>query len=181
MSKAPCPFPGCGKPVRNNGLCVGHNRQRKAKRILTPLRFKRPKNTPPVIRTVEAECPVASLEGPCLLYVGGKPRGYGILSDGERTVPVHRYAYEKEHGPISPNLVVDHQCRVRACCNPKHLRVVTRKVNAIENSISFAAVNHAKTHCPAGHPYDESNTKRSKEGYRSCKRCVRIRRSKGAK
>jgi hypothetical protein len=30
----------------------------------------------------------------------------------------------------------------------------------------------AKTHCPKGHPYDETNTVISKEGYRRCRECL---------
>jgi hypothetical protein len=35
----------------------------------------------------------------------------------------------------------------------------------------------AKTHCPAGHPYDEENTARTKAGGRYCRTCVRERSS----
>jgi hypothetical protein len=35
--------------------------------------------------------------------------------------------------------------------------------------------NSGKTYCPEGHDYDEENTYRDKNGYRSCKTCSRAR------
>lgn len=39
------------------------------------------------------------------------------------------------------------------------------------------AHNRAKTHCPAGHPYDVANTYKTSAGSRSCRECARIRAS----
>lgn len=33
----------------------------------------------------------------------------------------------------------------------------------------------SRTHCPAGHPYDEENTYRRADGSRKCRACHRIR------
>ena len=41
----------------------------------------------------------------------------------------HRIAYEEWVGPIPDGMEIDHVCRNRACCNPKHLRLATRKQN----------------------------------------------------
>jgi len=52
-------------------------------------------------------------------------KGYGRA--GNRNA--HRVAWEVVHGPASRALHVDHLCRNRACCNPKHLQLVTCKEN----------------------------------------------------
>jgi len=54
---------------------------------------------------------------------------------------------------IPDGLLVDHKCRNRACCNPGHLRFVTRAQNTIENSLSGSALNKGKTHCVRGHEF----------------------------
>lgn len=36
----------------------------------------------------------------------------------------------------------------------------------------------AKTHCPKGHPYDETNTYRNKFGWRRCRICAEVSRNK---
>ena len=90
-----------------------------------------------------------------------------------RTVLVHRYSYELFVGPIPRSLVIDHMCRVRHCVNPDHLRIVTRRINNLQNTVSHVALNPDKTHCPVGHLYDEENTYVSKRGYRQCRACHR--------
>ena len=77
----------------------------------------------------------------------------------------HRIAWELLRGPIPEGLVIDHQCRNRACCNPEHLRVVTPRINSIENSLSPTALNAAKELCKRGHeleddPYPDHSAKR---------------------
>lgn len=80
-----------------------------------------------------------------------RPDGYARttqqIADGRKGVYVHRAAWETVNGPIPVGMMVDHICRVRSCCNPDHLRVVTPRINAIENSIGFAARHAAKLAC----------------------------------
>lgn len=59
--------------------------------------------------------------------------GYGEFRMPLKTgklVKAHRFSYELIVGPVSDGLDLDHTCRNRACCNPKHLEPVTRKTNA---------------------------------------------------
>ena len=101
-------------------------------------------------------------------------RGYGYMRLEGRLTPVHRYAYERERGPIPVGLTIDHLCRNKACVNPAHLEPVPIGVNVVR-APSAAGLNARKTACPQGHPYDLINTRYTREGNRSCRICVTIR------
>jgi hypothetical protein len=94
--------------------------------------------------------------------------GYGRVWFNCIHIVAHRIAYQLERGPVPDGLQLDHLCRVRHCVNPDHLEPVTQSVNLRRGT------NHSreKTHCPKGHPYDESNTYFEKDGRgRQCKAC----------
>lgn len=116
----------------------------------------------------EVSCPVLVLVGPCHVFRGAKiGNGYGNVWVGKKSMLVHRLVWEREVGPIPDGMRIDHLCGVKACCNVKHLRVVTHKANTTENSASVGAKNKAKTHCPKGHAYDKTDYK----GARRCRTC----------
>lgn len=175
-----CAFEGCGKKHYGKGFCAGHYQQLIGHGILCPLRSGRPNGSPPIIEVDERPCPNQSLAGPCHVYRGTiTQKGYGQTSINGKSVMVHRYVWEQTNGPIPKGLEIDHQCRVRACCNVQHLRVVTKKVNLTENVVgSCWQLLKARTHCPLGHPYDEANTYRNKFGCRSCRSCNRIKQAR---
>lgn len=51
---------------------------------------------------------------------------------------------------------------------------VTRRLAYAEGRrVGANTFNSAKTHCPQGHPYDEENTYRARDGSRMCKKCQR--------
>jgi hypothetical protein len=83
----------------------------------------------------------------------------------------HRLVYEKLVGPIPDGVELDHVCRRRLCVNPAHLDPVTHRINVLRGT-SFSAVNAAKTASSKGHPLDEKNTYRMKDGGRSCRACT---------
>lgn len=73
--------------------------------------------------------------GPCWMWMGttrdgGTDGGYGRWRPhvDEPSVYVHRFALGCIEALV-PGLEVDHLCRVRLCCNPRHLEQVTPAVN----------------------------------------------------
>jgi hypothetical protein len=103
----------------------------------------------------------------CWHYTGALTRGgYGMA----RTL-VHRYVWTTLVGDIPDGMQIDHACKQRSCCNPAHLRVVTRRANVLNNSGGVAARNARKVACKAGHLFDEANTYLRPDGYRTCRIC----------
>lgn len=116
----------------------------------------------------------------CTIYTGRlNHRGYGIIGFGGKTLRVHRAAWELEKGPIPEGLTLDHYrlnpgprnapCS-KACFATAHLECVPLAVN-----IKRAGVQSLKPFCPQGHPYDEQNTMRRRDGSRVCITCNRRR------
>jgi hypothetical protein len=85
-------------------------------------------------------------------------------------VRVHRAAYELHVGPIPDGLVIDHLCRVPACCNPAHLEPVTIGENTRRGEQGLP-----RSHCRRGHELSGENVGVSKSGNRFCKECNRTR------
>lgn len=111
--------------------------------------------------------------GDCWEWTGSRSNGYGYFAPppGDRAVGAHRWAYEHLIGAVPDGCQLDHLCRNRACVNPDHLEPVIQRTNILRGA-SPAARNAAKTHCPQGHPYDETNTYRSPgRSARYCRTC----------
>jgi hypothetical protein len=67
---------------------------------------------------------------PCWIWTGATiPQGYGRAWVDGRAEYTHRWTWMQLVGPIGAGLEVDHVCRVRACCNPEHLALTTRRDN----------------------------------------------------
>lgn len=111
-------------------------------------------------------------ESGCWDWVGCTQKGYGALSVGGKQLRAFRVLYERIHGPIPKGLELDHKCRNIRCVNPDHMEPVTHGENLARGD-TLNARNLAKTQCPAGHPYDPTNT--PKEGGRRCRECGRDR------
>jgi hypothetical protein len=104
--------------------------------------------------------------GPCLLFTGAKSNGYGQFRYEERNGYAHRYAWERENGPIPDGLTVDHLCRVRHCVRVSHFELV----DAVTNYMRAVAV---RDKCPNGHPYTADNLRTYRGGRRRCVTCMR--------
>lgn len=107
----------------------------------------------------------------CWLWIGPLHTNlYGrIIVQGER-IYAHQLSYRLFRGPVPDGLELDHLCRTPCCVNPDHLEPVTHKENCLRGR-SMCARNAVKTHCPAGHPYDERNTRFPIGGGRKCRKC----------
>lgn len=116
----------------------------------------------------------------CWEWTGGtNNRGYGIITLRGARLYVHRASYLLHIGPIPELLELDHLCHSRdetcpggdgcphrRCVNPDHLE----PVSGAENTRRGAA---RITHCPQGHPYDQTNTRIRSRGSRECSTCAR--------
>jgi len=107
----------------------------------------------------------------CWMWQGAKnASGYAIATVNRQAVYVHRLTFWIVKGPVPNGWVVDHLCRTPSCVNPLHLEAVLTAENTRRGT-----GNSRKTHCPAGHPYDASNTSVHVDtrGYqrRNCKAC----------
>jgi hypothetical protein len=106
--------------------------------------------------------------GECFIWrpgPGGSSR-YGRFSLSSRYVLAHRYAYEQQHGTISPGQEIDHLCRNPLCVNPMHLEAVWPTVNRKRQT-------EAKTHCTNGHSLENAIVLAN--GWRQCRECNRSR------
>lgn len=126
----------------------------------------------PLLERLWAKVDKSGADG-CWLWTGPtNATGYGqihLSGDNHHRPLVHRLVYELLVGPIPAELTLDHLCRIRSCCNPGHLEPVSYRENLLRGD-TLAAANAAKTHCPAGHPYDEANTYVHNNG-RGCRIC----------
>lgn len=109
----------------------------------------------------------------CWLWRGQKnAKGYGKfsawISPGYKGWIAHRLSYQLFIGPIPEGMTLDHECDVKACVNPLHLRPMT----ALENRLRGRFPLRERTHCLHGHEFTPDNT-RLYRGARICRTCHR--------
>ena len=165
----------------------------------TKSNFQDSRQEPPRLQMTDKELrlfldKIVVVENGCWLWAAALSRkGYGRVSGPNRLMRMaHRVAYKHWVGSIPEGLQLDHLCHNndkrclggdtclhRRCVNPDHLEPVTHR----ENGIRGINAQRLKTHCPQGHPYDESNTWVTHEhGWRvrRCRACIAIRRREAA-
>jgi hypothetical protein len=82
----------------------------------------------------------------CWLWTGKKDDGYGRFSFKGSQYLVHRAMFALYKESVEKKLVIDHTCKVRACCNPDHLRQIT-----ISENTKGHVHGKYKDICPNGH------------------------------
>ena len=71
----------------------------------------------------------------CLIWTGSLTKGgYGKIYAHGKIVSAHRFAWEKENGPIPEGFQIDHSCYNRACVNHEHLRLASSSQNNANRS-----------------------------------------------
>lgn len=90
-----------------------------------------------------------------------------------RTVAVHHWIWEQIHGPIPKGMLIMHLCDEPWCYRLDHLRLGTPAENVADRDAKGRYISHRATvtHCPAGHEYNETNTRVDRHGHRYCRVC----------
>ena len=88
----------------------------------------------------------------CWLWLGSLNDEYGIIyfepqpRFRRRSTRIHRYMFEIDRGqPFPLELISDHLCCVKCCCNPNHIEAVTRGENARRGGINNRRTSRAFT------------------------------------
>lgn len=95
---------------------------------------------------------------PCWTWTAYTARGYGQITWRGQVERPHRVLYAWIVNPLPRSTrelngklpEIDHLCRNRACCNPLHLELVSRRVNMERSPLTR---HGAMTHCERGHLY----------------------------
>lgn len=171
-----CECGGLTRVSEKTNAATGHVKGQPRRFLFNHHRIIRPDHSQAVKRML-ARLDRSDAEG-CWPYMGEKYRsGYGKIKLGPRGMRAHRYMYEALHGPIPEGLLVMHSCDNPPCCRPDHLSLGTHAENMADAARKGRAANaHTyKTHCDAGHDFNEANTRVDKRGRRSCRACDRAR------
>ncbi len=70
----------------------------------------------------------------CWHWTGHTCHGYGYVRMYGKRFRAHRLAYIETFGQPPSDLVLDHVCGVRSCCNPWHLEAVTQQQNVLRGN-----------------------------------------------
>jgi len=113
----------------------------------------------------------------CWIWKNPQREGRCQFYDGIRQWAAHDWAYRFfKRRPVPANHILKTTCGNPLCVAPWHLKLERALLKAHK---AKAEAQHAKTHCPHGHPYDEVNTYYYKNALghpaRNCKTCMKER------
>ena len=103
----------------------------------------------------------------------GRPHVTLHKDGGQKVAQVHRLVANAFHGPLPPGMETRHLDGNPTNNVATNLVYGTRSENQ-RDSVQIGTHNETrKTHCPAGHPYDDENTYVDPIGNRHCRACRR--------
>lgn len=103
---------------------------------------------------------------------GGGYLQVSLWRDGsERRVSVHRLVLVAFVGPAPKGMEACHNDGDSTNNTLANLRWDTRSANSLDRVRHGTHPEARKTHCPAGHPYDEANTYLDPRARRQCRPC----------
>jgi hypothetical protein len=110
----------------------------------------------------------------CWLWTGSVGnKGYGYYGWNDKRghwERAHRIAWRLTRSEIPPGLHVDHMCRTRLCCNPRHMQLLTPAEHARKSSSEAWGTIGDDDTCRHGH---EGERYRRKDGSIRCRACKR--------
>ena len=80
----------------------------------------------------------------CWLWTASTRKGYGQFHTTEGKKAAHRVAWELIMGPIPAGRIIMHECDVRRCVNPAHLRLSYQRTN-IRDSVRKGRWGHSSS------------------------------------
>ena len=102
----------------------------------------------------------------CWRWTGTLRSGRGQFKVDGRTVSAPQWIWQQERGDLPEGAWLNTECNHHDCVNPNHLV-------AVPPSSIVGVTQRSRTHCPAGHPYDDENTYVAPSGKRLCRTCRR--------
>lgn len=120
-----CSIENCERPSYCRGWCTLHyNRWYRTGDPMNPGKYASHR-TPEESFAARTEW-----QGDCIVWTGHRYGiGYGSIWVDSKNVPAHRYAWEREKGPIPEDMFIDHTCHNPPCVNVEHLRIATPSQN----------------------------------------------------
>ena len=131
MTDKTCSIEGCEKPAQARGWCAMHY-QRWRKNGDPGTAAGRNRQPSPEL----AFAAKTLRQGDCLVWTGTVSHSevrpdhpMGVIRVDGALRKVHRYAWEREHGPIPDGMEINHRCWNTLCCDTDHLELVSRADN----------------------------------------------------